>query len=98
MDFTYYFPRWLGSRALVVSGISQGLSGVGASWTIAMPIVIPGSDPIWHAAKNGNIAYLQHQFSQGRVTPFVINSDGVSLLLVCSVLLTPRVGSLIFPT
>lgn len=63
-EFTYYFPHWLAQKAFIMSS-EPGLSGRDASISIAMPIIIPGSHPIWNAVKSGNVQFIQQLFRQG---------------------------------
>ena len=79
-EFTYYFPHWLTSRALIAS-CTSGITGPGASISIAMPVVLPDHEPIWEAVCNGNIPFLQQLFRQG-YTPYVVDEDGGSLVKV----------------
>jgi hypothetical protein len=79
-EFTYYFPHWLASRALIVSSTS-GITGPGASISIAMPVVVPASDLIWRAVSRGNVPLIQQLFGQGH-SPYVVDSYGISLVLV----------------
>lgn len=91
-QFTYYFPGWVASRALVLRSVVNDLSGIGASWTVKMPIVVEEST-IFSAAGVGNIQHIQRQFSQRLISPFIVNIFGQTLLHVshhsCSIL--PRV-------
>ena len=79
-EFTYYFPHWLASRALIASSTS-GITGPGASISIAMPVVLTGGDAIWEAVCNGNIPFLQQLFRQ-KYTPYVVDEYGTSLAAV----------------
>jgi hypothetical protein len=46
-----------------------------------MPVVITKKHPIWHAVENGNVPFIQQLFGQG-FSPYVIDEDGQSLVLV----------------
>jgi hypothetical protein len=79
-EFTYYFPYWFAQKALILSS-EPGLSGKDASISIAMPVIIPGTHPIWNAIKSGNIPFIQQLFRQG-FSPFVMDWYGTSLMSV----------------
>ena len=81
--FTYYFPKWLAQRALLMSSVTE-LAGRGAFVSIAMPVIIPGSDRIWDAIETDNVAYIQGLFSHG-YCPNMIDDEGDSLLGVSSI-------------
>ena len=78
--FAYYFPSWALTRALMISSSWDALSGVGSSWVVRMPVIVPTSHPLWHAVTQGNIEYLQNRFSNGEANVYTVNEHGFSML------------------
>ncbi|KAK3651328.1 hypothetical protein LTR56_005785 [Elasticomyces elasticus] len=78
--FTYYFPQWLASKALMVAGNVNDLSGVGASWSFRFPVVVPANDRVWWIVRHGNLQALQKLFQDSVYNPYVINEYGTTLL------------------
>src|ERR1700712_3141610 len=75
----------MASRALTISGLGHDLSGVGASWTIRMPIVVQFIDAVWQATRAGNTHFLQNSFSQHQYSPYIVDEVGWTLLTVSAV-------------
>ena len=82
--FTYYFPQWMASRALMISSIGSHLTGLGTDWLVRMPVVVPETHPAWTAALLGDIDFLQKCFWDGIATPRMITPSGSNLLHVSS--------------
>jgi len=80
-NFTYYLPSWMASRAIMISSMTNDLSGIGASWSIRVPIVVPKSDERWHKVIYGDLAATQRCLAQGGNYPQAVNEDGETLLL-----------------
>ena len=92
-EFTYQFPLWTVARVFRVSGRSNDLTGVGASWTIKIPRVIPSSSLVFRQIMHGSVEDLQTTFQNHLASPYDVDEDGRSLLRVCSRLApTPQSG------
>ncbi len=89
-NFTYHFPRWAVSRVLSITGRLDDLSGLGASWTIRIPRVIPSDANIWCQISLGSISQIQNCLTKGLASPFDVDTGGDSLLNVCIPLFFPR--------
>lgn len=63
-----------------MSSVSE-IAGRGASISIAMPIIITGTDRIWSVIRYGNIALLQQLFCDGH-SPYMVAETGKSLAAV----------------
>lgn len=72
---------WMASRALIVAGHSQDLTGMGSSWNIKMPVVIPMEHSIWAAVQDGNTFRVQRELALG-LAPSIMDEDGWGLLHV----------------
>lgn len=80
--FTYMFPRWLASRALIASCVVDNLTGSTAGWAIRVPTIIPSYHLVWQAIMDGNLAFLKSLFSNGEATPTVVDQYSNTLLHV----------------
>lgn len=89
-NFTYHFPRWAVSRVLSLTGRLDDLSGLGASWTVRIPRVIPSNANIWWQISYGSVIQVQNSFTKGLASPFDVDAEGNSLLNVCIPLFFPR--------
>lgn len=82
-NFIYYFPGWMVSRVLSVTGRHDDLNGIGASWTVRIPRVISEESDIWRRVRFGSAAVLLDTFREGLASPFDVSCHGMSLLAVC---------------
>ena len=89
ITFTYHFPTWAASRVLSSTGRLDDLSGIGASWTIRIPRVIPPNAHIWWQICSGSTIQVQNSLMEGLASPFDVNAEGDSLLNVCIPLFFP---------
>ena len=84
--FTYYFPRWLVSRAVIASANLDDLFGTGARISINIPLIIPEEDHIiWSLVIAGNLKQLQHLLSHDRSLMHVRNQWGQSIMHVSNI-------------
>jgi hypothetical protein len=59
--FTYYFPPWLVSRAIVASANLDDLFSMGAKVLINIPLIVPEEDHIvWSLVVAGNLGQLRN--------------------------------------
>jgi len=81
--FTYYFPRWLLSRAVVASANLDGLSTAGAKVMVNIPLIVPEEDHIvWSLVIAGNVEQLQQLISRDKNLMYVRNQWGQSIMHV----------------
>lgn len=81
--FTYYFPPWLVSRAIVASASLDDLSGAGAKVLVTIPLIVPEEDHIvWSLVIAGNLERLQHLLSRDKNIMHVRNQWGQSIMHV----------------
>jgi len=82
-NFTYRFPSWLISRAIVASVKLGNLSGAGAKISINIPLIIPEEDHIvWSLVIAGNIEQLCELLSRDGNLMYVKNQWGQSIMHV----------------
>ncbi|RMY75469.1 hypothetical protein D0863_02568 [Hortaea werneckii] len=81
-QFTYVLPTWFASRALIVNGTSGGLTGIGASWTLRIPFILPGSDTLWKYIEDDNLPSLRSHILWNVSNLNVVDEDGYSPVLV----------------
>ncbi|RMZ13503.1 hypothetical protein D0860_02484 [Hortaea werneckii] len=79
--FTYVFPTWFASRSLIVNGTSGGLTGIGASWTLRIPFILPASDFLWRCIEDDDLSSLRYLISQNNSILNVIDENGYSPML-----------------
>ena len=77
---TYYFPKWLLSRVLIVMGRSSPLHG--PQLQLRVPRVISRSAKIFDFAMIGNIDGIKSLFKTGLGSPFDANELGTTALMV----------------
>jgi hypothetical protein len=82
-QFTYLFPRWMISRAISIMSNYGDLSGIGASWTVRLPRVIPFGARIWTLVESGDLKGVQEEFAKNHASPFDVEEHGWTLLHVC---------------
>ena len=90
--FTFYFPTWLVSRAVVASATMCNLSGAGAKISVSVPLVIPEEDHmIWSIVIAGNLEQLRNLLTQDNNLVHVRNQWGQSILhiSIIQILLMP---------
>jgi hypothetical protein len=88
--FTYYFPSWLVSRAIMASADMDNLFGAGAKVLVNIPLIIPEEDHmIWSFVIAGNLEQLRLLVSADRNLVHVRNQWGQSILHV-SIVPKPR--------
>ena len=90
--FTYYFPPWLVSRAIVASANLDDLFGAGAKVLINIPLIVPEEGHlVWSLVIAGNLEQLRHLLAGDKNLVHVKNQWGQSLMHVSntSKLLTP---------
>jgi hypothetical protein len=87
-QFTYHFPGWLVSRVLILSATIRDVTTHGATLCIRLPRMIPGTNVSWNMAREGALSPLKHLFKQGLASPFDINQEGRSFLMVRMLLMT----------
>jgi hypothetical protein len=81
--FTYYFPSWLVSRAIVASANLDDLLGAGAKVLVNIPLIIPEEDHIvWSLVIAGNLEQLRHLVSGDKNLVYVRNQWGQSIMHV----------------
>ncbi|KAK3388973.1 ankyrin repeat-containing domain protein, partial [Sordaria brevicollis] len=78
--YTWHFPTWMVSRALAFSLERKSLRGTNGSWTLHIPKMLTGADPIWRILDHGTVQQLAGILGQGQVSPCDMNPDGKSLL------------------
>ena len=81
-QFTYIFPTWLASKALVASSASSILSDAGACWRMKCAVVLDSNETVWRAIEAGNIKKLQQAITAGRFSPHVVNEFGKTPIYV----------------
>jgi len=84
IQFTYFFPTWAVSRAILLTLSADDLTGTGASICIRMPRLTAHDALGWQLVRNGNLSAVQRMFSTGVASPFDVDTHGRSLLHVCS--------------
>lgn len=95
-QFTYYFPIWMASRALIVSGLGRDLFGPGASWTVRVPSVFQSMEhDVAITARHGDLCALQKLLSQRRCSLYDVDEDGWTLLHVSAVSRRPLCRTII---
>ena len=81
--FTYYFPAWLVSRAVVATANLDGLLGAGAKISVNIPLIIPEENHIvWSLVIAGNLEQLRHLLSLEKNLIHVRNQWGQSIMHV----------------
>ena len=84
--FTYYFPPWLVSRALIASASLEDLFGAGAKMSISIPLIVPEEDHIvWSFVMAGNLQQLRHLLSRDKNLIHVRNQWGQSIMHVSNI-------------
>ena len=82
-QFSYYFPTWLVSRAVVATANLDGLLGAGAKISVNIPLIIPEENHIvWSLVIAGNLEQLRHLLSLEKNLMHVRNQWGQSLMHV----------------
>ncbi|KAF8859350.1 ankyrin [Acephala macrosclerotiorum] len=90
--FTYYFPPWLVSRAVVASANLDDLFGAGAKVLVNIPLIIPEEDHIvWSLVIAGNLDQLRHLLSSDKNLMHVRNQWGQSIMHVAAKIHQPGV-------
>ncbi len=85
LHLTYHFPSWAWNRAVCISLGANGLMGE-AGLQIRVPrILAVNNAPAWSAAWGGDSSALKYWLSSHTYSPFDIQGDGASLLLVSKV-------------
>jgi hypothetical protein len=79
--FTYYFPTWM-MRSAIVYSLWANLDGENASWFVRMPREIPEASDCWFHIHHGNEDAIKQLLQHRRISPFDIDSNGDSLLVV----------------
>jgi hypothetical protein len=90
--FTYYFPPWLVSRAIVASANLDNLSGAGAKVLISIPPIVPEEGHlVWSLVMAGNLEQLQNLLASDKNLVHIKNQWGQSIMHVSNIskLLTP---------
>jgi hypothetical protein len=81
--FTYYFPRWLVSRAFVASANLDNIFGAGAKVMINIPLIVPEEEHIvWSLVIAGNVEELQRLLARDKNLMYVRNQWGQSIMHV----------------
>ncbi|RMY62881.1 hypothetical protein D0865_00193 [Hortaea werneckii] len=93
--FKYVFPTWFASRALIANGTSGCLTGIGASWTLRIPFILPNSDPLWRYVVNDDLSSLEYHVSWYVPNLNVVNEIGYSPMLVATRFKSSRVKNLL---
>ncbi|KAH6988896.1 hypothetical protein BKA56DRAFT_246465 [Ilyonectria sp. MPI-CAGE-AT-0026] len=75
----YYFPPWLLSRVLSISG-QWSLSGLATSWHLRMPRVVSDNSLIFHVVNSGNKQVIANLIHSGEASLYDIDTSGDSLL------------------
>ena len=84
--FTYYFPRWLISRAFVASANMDALFGAGAKVLVNIPLIVPEEDHlVWSLVMAGNLEQLRHLLLADKNLVHVRNQWGQTILHVSNV-------------
>lgn len=84
--FTYYFPRWLLSRAVVASANLDGLFGAGAKIMVNVPLIVPEEEHIvWSYVIAGNTEQLRQLLSRDKNLMYVRNQWGQSIMHVSQI-------------
>ncbi|KAF2014140.1 ankyrin [Aaosphaeria arxii CBS 175.79] len=90
--FTYYFPPWLVSRALVVSAALDDLSGAGAKLSINVPLIVPEeSHIVWSLVMAGNLEQLRVLVAQDKNLMYVRNQWGQNIMHVAAKIHQPAI-------
>ena len=90
--FTYYFPPWLVSRAIVASANLDDLFSAGAKVLINIPLIVPEEGHlVWSLVIAGNLEQLRNLLAGDKHLVHVKNQWGQSIMHVSntSLLLTP---------
>lgn len=84
-ELTYYFPRWLMSKAVTFAACCRGLGGFSGSWSIGFPRAISASHDVWRCIEQGKHDDVMQMLRGGTVLANdLADDDGTSLLLVSS--------------
>jgi hypothetical protein len=84
--FTYYFPSWLISRAVIASANCENLFNTGAKIMVNIPLIIPEENHIlWSLVIAGNLNQLQQLLSHDKNLIYVRNQWGQSIMHVSSI-------------
>ena len=87
--FTYYFPSWIVSRAVIASADLDNLFDVGAKLMVNVPLIVPEeSHIVWSLVMAGNMEQLQQLLSRDRSLMHVRNQWGQSILHVRKALIS----------
>ena len=90
-QFTYYFPAWLVSRAVVATANLDGLLGAGAKISVNIPLIIPEENHIvWSLVIAGNLEQLRHLLSLEKNLIYARNQWGQSIMHVSNTLNIPK--------
>jgi hypothetical protein len=80
---TYYFPRWLVSRAFVASANLDNIFGAGAKVMVNIPLIVPEEEHIvWSLVIAGNVEELKHVLARDKNLMYVKNQWGQSIMHV----------------
>lgn len=82
LEFHYYLPRWLFSRAVHFSLSWDSLNGMGATLHLKLPRVIDPKDTIWETIRCRDLDRVRERLSLRINTPVDVSPAGMSLLLV----------------
>lgn len=93
-QFTYYFPTWL-ARLAITGDVWNNLHGANSSWTIRMPRTIPDGSLCWFYIDRGEAEEIQRMLSERQMSPFDVDEEGTSVLLVRHPLIEDRFSSIL---
>ena len=85
-SFTYFLPTWVASRAISIASLANDLSGVGASWSVKMPIVLDRREHLWTAIAEDKVRLVQEYFARREYSPYTMDKSGYTILFVGSVI------------
>ncbi|KAK5123276.1 hypothetical protein LTR85_002706 [Meristemomyces frigidus] len=90
--FTYYFPTWLVSRAIVASAKLDDLYGAGAKMSVTIPLIIPEEQHIvWPLVMAGNLEHIRQLMSQDRNLMYARNQWGQNIMHVAAKIHQPHI-------
>lgn len=81
-QFTYVFPTWFASRTLIANGTSGCLTGIGATWTLRIPFILPTNNCLWRFIVDDNLSSLRNQISWEKLNLNVVDEYGYSPMFV----------------
>ncbi|RMZ06183.1 hypothetical protein D0862_04716 [Hortaea werneckii] len=94
-QFTYVFPTWFASRALMANGTSGCLTGIDASWTLRIPSILPESDLLWKYIADDNLSSLRSHIWLNVSNLNVVDEDGYSPVLFATICGSSKVKRLL---